>query len=443
MIAITVREFARLTTASIPEQTLDRAQVSASAFDWLCGLSAKFSSAGAALVEVEDRRWLKLANYVGVLETPCGTRFEILPKHHAEGDCTTKGRALLRRMIAAAMDLPVRDADEASLQIFDAPLSEWVMGRFLAALDHLIKRGLRSDYLRVAAAERYLRGQLDIVRQMRQPPGRQHVFQIRHDVFVQNRPENRLIKRALEQVCKQTQSPENWRLAQELRSLLQEIPVTEDVVSDFKRWRTDRMMTHYLPVRPWCELILYRQMPYSLAGDWRGISMLFPMEKLFERYVAAALKRDLASDARLVKQAASHYLCEQAGGQMFRLQPDLIVQHGARRWVLDSKWKRLNASNRADKYGLSQADFYQLFAYGQKYLAGQGEMVLIYPLHRTFDKALPVFDFGGGLTLWALPFDLDASCLVDGGLTGLPLRNASRTEYRVPIDHGGRVPAQC
>ena len=107
---------------------------------------------------------------------------------------------------------------------------------------------------------------------------------------------------------------------------------------------------------------------------------------------------------------------------MFRMEPDLLVEHGDRRWLLDAKWKRLDASDRANKYGLSQADFYQLFAYGQKYLAGRGAMALIYPFSKTFGSALPVFDFDKGLCLWALPFDLDAGQLVDGGLAGLPMR---------------------
>ena len=77
--------------------------------------------------------------------------------------------ALLRQMLECALDLPPREASEAVLQGFDAPLSEWVMARFLAALQHLVKRGVRSDYLRIEGEERFLRGQLDVVRQMRQP----------------------------------------------------------------------------------------------------------------------------------------------------------------------------------------------------------------------------------------------------------------------------------
>jgi 5-methylcytosine-specific restriction enzyme subunit McrC len=420
---IIVREYARLTTEPVTEPSLDRARVSASAFDWLCRLSASFSHSGAALVEVENRRWLKLDNYVGVLETPCGTRLEILPKHVEQGDCVVRSRALLKRMIAAAVDLPVREANEASLQVFDLPLSEWLMGRFLLALDHLVKRGVRSEYVRVEAEERYLRGRLDVAGQMRQPPGRRHCFQTRHDLFVQDRPENRLLRRALEQVCRLTQTPAYWRLAQELRSLFQEIPFSNDLVMDFKLWRKDRLMSHYQPVRPWCELILYCQMPLSLAGTWHGISVLFPMEKLFERYVAASLRGALATDARLTIQAARQYLCIHEGAKTFRLEPDLLIEQGPRRWVLDTKWKRLDAADRNGKYGLSQADFYQLFAYGQKYLDGRGDLVLIYPRYAHFQHALPGFDFSEHLRLWVLPFDLDAAFLQQSELAFLPLRS--------------------
>ena len=265
---ITVREYARLTTGPVSDVTLDRASVSVTAFDWLCQLSSTFSKAGASLVQVEDRRWLRLDNYVGVIETPCGTRIEILPKHYDSVECVFRSRKLLRRMIAAASDLPVREVGETSLQKFDQPLSEWVMQQFLLGLDHLIKRGVRSDYIRIEASERYLKGQMDMAKQMRQPPHRRHLFNIRHDLFVPDTPENRRLKRALELVCRLTKASKSWRLAQELRVLFQDIPASSDITSDFSRWRHDRLNTHYEAVRPWCELVLYRQMPLSLVGEW-------------------------------------------------------------------------------------------------------------------------------------------------------------------------------
>ena len=42
-----------------------------------------------------------------------------------------------------------------------------------------------------------------------------------------------------------------------------------------------------------------------------------------------------------------------------------------------SEFKEYIFGNGTDKYGLSQGDFYQLQAYGQSYLGGQGDVVLI------------------------------------------------------------------
>jgi len=409
---VTIREYARLTTAAVAPGNLDCVQITESAFEWLCELSASFNRNGATLLQLEGRRSLRWDSYVGVLETPCGTRLEILPKHHEQDDCVLKSRRLLRKLIQHALQLKPREASVTSLELFDAPLSEWVMGQFLTELDLLVKRGVRFDYQRIEEEQRFLRGQLNVVAQMRQPPGRQHHFQIRHDVFLPDRPENRLLKLALEHVAKATQQATNWRLANELRSLLAGIPASRQIEEDLRAWSRDRLMAHYQPIKPWCELILNQQMPIAVSGEWRGMSLLFPMERLFEGYVEGWLRGRLEPGAELKAQASLQSLCKHAGSDMFQLQPDLLLEKGTQAWVLDTKWKKLDVGDRANKYGLSQSDFYQLFAYGKKYLAGRGELALIYPRTRRFDRPLPPFDFSHELRLWVLPFDLDADVLL-------------------------------
>lgn len=422
---IVVREYARLTISHVAQPSLDEAQISQTAFDWLCDLAAGFRRSGAQLLQVDGRQWLRLDSHVGVLESPCGQVIEILPKHHDDGDCRQSSRQLLCKLIASSLDLTSREVGEAGLQLFETSLSEWVMRQFLRALEHLLKRGLRFDYQRIEEEQRFLRGQLDVVKQMRQPPGRQHCFQIRHDVFLPDRPENRLLQSALILVCQTAQDADNWRLAHELAGMLHELPASRDINADFRAWRNDRLMAHYQPIKPWCELILYRQMPQAVAGEYRGISLLFPMEKLFEGYVARWLRGRLASGASLTTQASRHALCQHDGRNMFQLEPDLLIEQGAHKWVLDTKWKRLDESDRQNKYGLSQADFYQLFAYGQRYLGGEGDMALIYPKWKKFSNPLLPFDFDEKLRLHVLPFDLDGDTLLRPDGVQLPIpRNA-------------------
>ncbi|MGY3370213.1 5-methylcytosine-specific restriction enzyme subunit McrC [Bradyrhizobium sp. GM2.4] len=424
---VTVREYARLSSGTLTEPSLDRQQVSQSAFDWLCRLSSTLKKSGAALVELEDRRWLRLDNYVGVIETPCGTRIEILPKHLEEGESLDAARSLLVKMLSTALDLPVREVGVSSLQKFNAPLNEWVMRQFLVSLDSLVKRGIRREYQLVEEEQRFLRGQLSRARQMRQRLDRQHFFHIRHDVFSANRSENRLLKLAVEQVCRATQSPANWRLSHELREFLSDIDASRDVVTDFERWQDDRLMAHYKEIKPWCELVLGKEMPTSVVGTWEGVSLLFPMEKLFERYVARCLGRTLRPDARLRTQPKQHFLCEHDNRRLFCLQPDIVIDCGTARWVLDTKWKLVDSANSQDNYNLKQADFYQLFAYGKTYLreATQGSLALVYPQRQAFKAALRKFTFPDELDLWVLPFDLESGAFVDAELCNIPIRSVS------------------
>lgn len=430
---VSVREYARLTTSPVVP-SLDQAQVTQSAFDHLCRLNETFTGQGAQLVRIDGRQSLILDNYVGVIQTPCGTTLEVVPKHHAEGDDLPRCRALLRKLIQAALDLPTRNAGEAVLERFDAPLTEWVMRRFLAELDRVVQRGVRFDYQRVQEQLPFLRGQLNLMQQLRQVPGRQHRFQVRHDVFLPDRAENRLLRLALDFVRKCTTDADNWRQAQELGQLLAEVPPSRRVQEDFRAWGSDRLMAHYRAAKPWCELILSGQMPQAVLGGHRGMSLMFPMEALFERYVAAWLRANMAPGTQIRTPAASEYMCTHLDRPMFRLEPDVLLAANGQRWVLDMKWKRVDPADSVNKYRISQSDLYQLFAYGHKYMHGQGTLALVYPKSAQFAEALPPFDFSPDMRLRVLPFDLEGDALIGWPQLGLPLRESTKTDEPALMD---------
>jgi len=415
MHAVTVREYARITAGPIAvAKGLDQATVSDVAFDWLCKESERLRKGGAGLVQLEGRRWLRLDNYVGVIEAPDGTRIEILPKTFDEGDDVTQARRLLQKMLQRCLHLEPRISAPTGLQVFDGPLTEWVIYQFLTALDTLIKRGLRFEYHAVEEERQFLRGRLLVGRQLRQPPGRAHYFQVEHEVFDADRPENRLLRSALDKVCRQAKEAGNKRLAYELTHQLLDIPPSRDFAKDFGLWRSDRLTAHYRPVRPWCSLILNEQNPLTVLGDWTGNSLLFPMEQVFEAYVEVCLRRALRPGQTLKAQAASQYLATHDEQPWFQLRPDFLLFEDGATTVLDTKWKRLDASKGDSeyKYGLSQADFYQLYAYGQKYIGGCGRLVLLYPQTATFRESLSPFFFNDQLRLDVMPFDLTSGHVV-------------------------------
>ena len=367
---------------------------------------------------------LKVQNYVGVLQTPCGAQIEVLPKLYrndeVESEETT--RSQLITMLRCLRDSPFKQANNADIRDTKMPLLEVYISQFLSLTNQLIKRGIRSDYVREQKNAKFLKGRLLVSQQLRKNMLHPERFAIECDEYLVNRPANRLIKTTLALVARIAQSARNQRLARELGFVFEDVPTSPDIRTDFQKVKTGRSMHYYQNVLAWCCLLLNGNGPTASTGDFNTLSLLYPMERIFEDYVAHCLspKLDEYFDAGCIlkTQAAKHSLVEEHDGNaIFRLKPDLLVLNGKQTvCVMDTKWKLLDSSDRRNKYGISQTDMYQLYAYGHKYLKGedQKQLMLIYPKTDRFQEPLPEFDYENGFTLTAVPFDLEKGELVYG-----------------------------
>lgn len=421
---IQVREYATLTADPEATSSIDVGRVSDASFEWLIDLHDQWHQDSKLIIR-NRKKYLKLGSYVGYLQSPSGEGIEILPKTElASPEEPEVLRKLLQDMLRCSGVLKHREGDAADLARSDLPLHEWIISQYLNELTHLVKRGLQFDYETVEEESRFIRGQLDVGRQSRQSPARAIWFNIRHDVFSPNRTENRLLKTALDFVLKLTKDGRNWRIANTLSHQLSVIESFTKPMTKISQWQNTKLMQPYRAIKPWCVLVLERLNPNFQHGLHSGIAMLFPMEQLFENYVAHHVEKSISSGAKLTLQAASQHLIKHSpdGGPekpWFQLKPDLLLTYLSRKTVMDAKWKLLDStqSTTADKYGIKQADLYQLFAYGQKYQNGYGHMLLIYPKHSAFQEPLAKLSFSEDLHLWCVPFDMHQKQLVPGQWT--------------------------
>ena len=170
-------------------------------------------------------------------------------------------------------------------------------------------------------------------------PGKQDRFCVSYDQYLPNRAENRLIRSALNKLY-WARLPDNQRLC---RELLFVFPESRHITADLELWSDRRDMAHYQPVHPWVKLILDDKSPLFSSGPWEGVSMLFPMEQLFEKYVARKLNSQIRVGYSLKSQIQDKYLVTHEGRGMFRL--DLAIKESNRvHAVLDTKWKLINES---------------------------------------------------------------------------------------------------
>lgn len=417
MNGITIYEFDALVSAAskAPESEGLRC-VPEKVFSWLTDqcLEASGARKTAWLRLTQRRRHLvvQVTSFVGVIRTPDGFQIEVLPKiGKVMNGGVAEARQLLIEMLCCLQIFRHIQTDKAKISAARMPLLEVFIAEFLRTVEHIVKRGLRSDYSSRQDNLFALRGKLLMAPHLRQNLYRADRFFTEHDEFSTDRPENRLLHSALRRVLILSASQANQQLARELQFVFAEVPVSTQPRIDFQQMRLDRGMGYYADALAWARIVLNEESPLTGSGGHQAPSLLFPMEAVFEAFVAKHLGRQLARPLVLKTQARTHHLVRHREQSWFQMKPDLLI-HAADRdtLVLDTKWKLVDSkkANGTDKYGLSQSDFYQLQAYGQSYLDGHGDVVLIYPKTTSFDGPLRVFDFpkSQGLRLWVIPFCL-------------------------------------
>ncbi len=424
MKGITIHEFDAL-CAGPPElpETGTLRSVPAGVYRWLEGQCASLAdrkeTAWLRLTGREGRPAVRVTSFVGVVRAPDGFQIEVLPKvGTAIAGGHGEARQLLIDMLRCLPGFPHIVTDRARLLATRMPLPDIFISEFLRAVERIVKHGLRSDYTSLQDDVAALRGKLLTGPHLRRNMFRMDRFFTEHDEFSADRPENRLVHTALRRVLALTSSPANQRSARELCFVFADVPQSHAPADDFRRTGPDRTMTHYSDALGWARLILGGLSPLTGAGSHPAPSLLFPMEALFEAFVAARLSRQVVRPVFVRTQSRGRHLVSHREQDWFRLVPDILVREGNRnRLVMDTKWKLLDArlDDPRQKYRLSQPDFYQMLAYGLNYLdGGGGAMALVYPKTDMFDRPLPPFLFSGAeeLRLWALPFCLQSRSLL-------------------------------
>lgn len=328
-------------------------------------------------------------NYVGVIQMRDGYQIEILPKIAFSDrieDGTDKTKQTFLHMLRCLKDFRGKTFNAASLKVDRMNLYEVFINMYLEEVQKLVKHGIRSGYVRQEENLRYYKGKLMVAKHIRENAVHKERFFVSYDEFHPNRPENRLIKATLLKLQKLTKSAEN---AKEIRQLLTAFEMVEPSVNyqkDFSGLAGDRNMADYSLLLPWSKVFLTDKSFTTFSGDDRARALLFPMEKVYEDYVAHWMKR-LLPEAWDISTQDRHFFLFDRPREQFALRPDIVLKHEGRTVVLDTKWKRLT-DNAQKNYGISQADMYQMYAYSKKYNAP--EIWLLYPTNEEMRDHAPI-----------------------------------------------------
>ena len=255
------------------------------------------------------------------------------------------------------------------------PIYEVFIQMYLNEVQELLKKGLKSDYLTIEGNLTFFKGKFLINQHLKHNIILKDRFYMAYDEFHINRPENRLIKTTLLKLNKISSNGKNQLLAKRLLAEFEMVNQSTNIDKDFSLVKKDRNAQAYQSLMTWSQVFLKNKSFSTFKGTENVNALLFPMEKIFEAYVAKQLKIKFP-EWNVETQKNDKYLFDNP--KMFGLNPDIYMSKGGSAIVLDTKWKKLirNSNN----YGISQSDMYQMYAYAYKY--DVENIILIYPKHK-------------------------------------------------------------
>lgn len=320
-------------------------------------------------------------NYVGVIQIRNGFQIQVLPKI-SFGDGADEGNELTKRiflkMLRSMKDFPSKAFNDASLKVDRMNLYEIFINMYLQEVRQLVKHGIRSFYVQQENNLKYYKGKLLIGKHVRANCAHKERFYVAFEEFHPNRTENRLVKATLEKLQKLTISAENAKEIRQLLTAFEMVEVSKNYDKDFSMVVLNRNTKDYEMLIPWSRVFLKNKSFTTFSGATTSKALLFPMESVYESYVAQQMKKAFVPDGWDVSsQDKGHYLFVEPRNQ-FALRPDIVLKRDGRTIIMDTKWKRL-IDNERKNYGILQADMYQMYAYSKKYETS--EIWILYPVN--------------------------------------------------------------
>lgn len=343
-------------------------------------------------------------NYVGLIQVKNNYQIQVLPKIEFAKGKKDETKRVFMRMLLSMKDFPSKVFTNANLKMDRMNLYEIFINMYIQEVRQLVKRGIKSSYVGQEDNLMVYKGKLIVKEHIKHNLIHKERFYLGFDEYQVNRAENKLIKSTLLKLQKLTTSAENSKEIRQLLTAFELVESSTNYDKDFSKIVTDRSTKEYEMLIKWSKVFLKNKSFTTFSGTESARALMFPMEKVFEAYVAKFMKKVFSRIGWEVSaQDKGHYLFNSLNGEnhkRFALRPDLVVTKNDENKsviILDTKWKSL-VNDKGSNYGISQADMYQMYAYSKKY--GTSEIWLLYPVNDAMrDCGTIKFDSGDGVTV--------------------------------------------
>lgn len=208
--------------------------------------------------------------------------------------------------------------------------------------------------------------------------GNFHQLECNYEPLLFDNTINRIIKYCSRLLVSKTKYPENIRLLQEVIFILDEVEDTYCSIYEIDKISLNSFFEDYTSILDSCKLILSHKLYSNNAYDLSQWCLLFPMEYIFEDFVAGFLEAHFSKRWIVEYQKSNLTLVNKP--EVFQMQHDIYLtsKFSNKKIIIDTKYKLRSDNFKLDnKKGIAQSDLYQMLSYAFK--RGCSDIILIYP----------------------------------------------------------------
>lgn len=321
---------------------------------------------------------IRFGNYVGVIQIG-GLTIEILPKaDNNENADKNLWQNILLNMLKVCKHIQVESISETQLKKRYHSILDVYFELYLNEVERLVKKGMIKKYRKNQSNQNALKGKLLFAQNIQQNLVHKERFYCEHQVY----DKNHLLHQILYKGLLVLKTFVNDSLKDKLNRLLFEFQDIENIniqKKHFDKIIIDRKNHDYQKAIDIAKIIILNYSPSLNYGNENLLTLLFDMNALWEEYIFRILQKHKTDEMEVSFQNSDKFW------ENKRIRPDIVLKTKDDIFVIDTKWKIIEANNPSDD------DLKQMFVYNLHWRAEK--TLLLYPKTNQIDSNFGTFHF--------------------------------------------------
>lgn len=317
-------------------------------------------------------------SYVGVIQIG-GLTIEILPKaDNNENADKNLWQNVLLNMLKICKKIQVESISETQLKKRYHSILDVYFELYLNEIERLVKKGLIKKYRKNQSNQNALKGKLLFAQNIQKNVVHKEHFYCEHQVY----DKNHLLHQILYKGLLVLKTFVNDSLKDKLNRLLFEFQDIENIniqKKHFDKVIIDRKNHDYQKAIDIAKIIILNYSPSLNYGNENLLTLLFDMNALWEEYIFRILQKHKTDEIEVSFQNSDKFW------ENKRIRPDIVLKTKDETFVIDTKWKIIEANNPSDD------DLKQMFVYNLHWKAEK--TLLLYPKTNQMDSEFGTFHY--------------------------------------------------